>query len=461
VNISQQQHDALNTTIIIEVEKNDYSEKVEQQIRKVQKTVSLKGFRPGKAPIDFVRRMYGKSVLSEEIQNVASEALNKYISENKLDVLGYPLSSSKVESELDIENKETFKFAFDLGMAPTFELGISDQDTLEVFDIQVSDKEVDEDIEYARKRYGKMEDVDVAEGEDIIYANLTELNDNNEPMEGGVAEKPSSFVANMVEDVALKNSLIGVKKDEVLDFNIFQLFNNNDTVISNTLGIPKEGVSDLNMNFRMVVTEVKRRTTAELNEAYYQEVFGPTDYPKTEEEYRERIKANLTHYYANEADMWVDHELGHLLFEKHNLQLPDEFLKRWLVATKPEQYTADTIDEKYNSERSALLRRLVVDKISDKYTVEPTEQDIREEARIYYIGLYKQYGLTMTPDDNFLDETVNKRLGEREFVQQMADRVIYRKSYDKVKEIVTLKKTPISVEDYFKHVNSHKHTHGE
>jgi len=252
VNISQQQHDALNTTIIIEVEKNDYSEKVEQQIRKVQKTVSLKGFRPGKAPIDFVRRMYGKSVLSEEIQNVASEALNKYISENKLDVLGYPLSSSKVESELDIENKETFKFAFDLGMAPTFELGISDQDTLEVFDIQVSDKEVDEDIEYARKRYGKMEDVDVAEGEDIIYANLTELNDNNEPMEGGVAEKPSSFVANMVEDVALKNSLIGVKKDEVLDFNIFQLFNNNDTVISNTLGIPKEGVSDLNMNFRML-----------------------------------------------------------------------------------------------------------------------------------------------------------------------------------------------------------------
>lgn len=461
MNINHQKRDDLNSTIIIEVEKTDYSEKVEKELRRKQKNAVMKGFRPGKAPMDMVRKMYGKAVLSEEIQSIASEALNNYISENKLDVLGYPLSSAHEKSDLDIENKETFKFAFDLGLAPTFELSISDKDTVEIFDIQVSDKEVDEDIEYARKRYGKMEDVSVSEGEDIIYGTLTELNDNNEPLEGGVAEKPTSFVPNMVTDEALKNSLIGITVGIELNLNIFQLFNNNDTVISNTLGIPKEGVSDLNMNFHLVVTEIKRRTTAELGEEYYKEVFGPTDFPANETEYREKVKSNLENYYRNEADMWLDHEIGNVLFEKHSLQLPDEFLKRWLVATKPENYTSETIDEKYATERSALLRRLVVDKIADVHKVEPTENDIREEARIYYHGLYRQYGLTMMPDDNFVTETVNKRLGEREFVQQMADRVIYRKSYDKVKEIVTLKRTPISVEDYFKHVNSHKQEHSE
>ncbi len=461
MNINHQKRDDLNSTIVIEVEKTDYSEKVEKELRRMQKNAVLKGFRPGKAPLDMVRRMYGRSILSDEIQNVATDALNNYISENKLDVLGYPLSSVHEQSDLDIENKENFKFAFDLGLAPSFELNISSADQLEIFDIQVSDKEVDEDIEYARKRYGKMEDVESAEGEDIVYANLTELDENNAPLEGGVADKPASFVPNMVQDEALKSSLIGVQKGSTLDVNIFQLFNNNDTVISNTLGIPKEGVSDLNMNFRLVVTEIKRRTTAELNEDYYKEVFGPEDFPKNEEEYRERVKANLTAYYRNEADMWLDHEIGHILLDKHSIQLPDEFLKRWLVTTKPEQYTAETIDEKYATERSALLRRLVIDKVADTYSVEPTEADIREEARIYYLGLYRQYGLTMMPDDNFLADTINKRLAEREFVQQMADRVMYRKSYDKIKEIVTLKQTQISVEDYFKHVNSHKHEHAE
>jgi trigger factor len=461
VNISQQQHDNLNSTIIIELEKADYTEKVEKEIRKVQKNVSMKGFRPGKTPIDLVRKLYGKSILSDEIQNVASEALNNYISDNKLDVLGYPISSEKVPSSLDIENSETFKFAFDLGLAPTFELNISDKDQVELYDIQVSDKEINEDIEYARKRYGKLEDVEVAEGEDIIYATLTELNEENMPFEGGVAEKPASFVANMVEDEALKQSLIGLKNGDSLTINIFQLFNNNDTVISNSLGIAKEAVADLNMNFSMLVTEIKRRTNAELGEDYYKEVFGPNDYPKTEEEYRAKIKSNLENYYNNEAQLWVDHQIGHLLFEKHNLQLPDDFLKRWLTATKPEHYTTENIDEKYEQEKSALQRRLVVDKIATVYNVEPTEDDIKEEARIYYLGMYRQYGLTMMPDDHFLDETIAKRLAEKEFVQQMADRVTYRLAYDKVKEIISLKKISISVEDYFKHVNSHKHEHAE
>lgn len=461
MNISQQQQDDLNTTIIIDVDKTDYSEKVEKELRKVQKNVAIKGFRPGKAPMDMVRRMYGKNVLSDEIQNIASEALNNYISENKLDVLGYPLSSANVPSDLDIENKENFRFAFDLGLAPTFDLNISEKDALTTFKIEVSDKEIDEDIEYARKRYGKLEDVDVAEGEDIVYANLTELDSNGAPLEGGVSEKPASFVPNMVQDEALKNSLTGITKGATLTVNIFQLFNNNDTVIANTLGIANEGVQDLNMDFHMVVTEIKRRTVAELGTEYYMEVFGPDNYPQNEEEYRERIKANLENYYKNEAEMWLDHEMGHMLMEKHALQLPDEFLKRWLLTTKAEQYNSENIDDKYTNERSALIRRLIVDKISETHSIEPSEEDIREEARIYYLGMYRQYGLTMQPDDNFLNETVAKRMGDREFVQQMADRVIYRKAYDKVKEIVKLEVKPISVEDYFKHVNSHKHEHAE
>lgn len=459
--ISIDKLDELNSTIIINLDKSDYQEKVDNQLKKVQKNAVIKGFRPGKAPQGMVKRMYGPSILADEIQQVASDSLNKYITENNLDILGYPITSERIKSEIDIAANDTFKFCFDIGLAPTFELSINSKDKLKMFDIEVTDKEVDEDIAYARKRYGKMEDVDVSEAEDIIYANLTELNETGEPLEGGVQEKPASFVAGMIEDEALKATLTGVKIGDVFDINIQQLFNANQTVISNTLGIPKEAAADLNDLFRLSVTATKRRTEAVLGEAFYMEVFGPDDYPKNEEEYRARIKTNLENYYRNEAELWLDHEIGHLLMDKHNIQLPDQFLKRWLVANKPDQYTSENIEEKYDQERSALQRRLIIDKIAETQKIEPTEEDIRSEARLYFIGLYRQYGLTMMPDDSFLENNINQKLGEREFVQQMADRVIYRKAYDSVKEMVTISREKVSVEDYFKHVNSHKHEHNE
>jgi len=200
VNIQLEKHDDLNLTVIISLGKEDYQEKVEKEVKRIQKSANIKGFRPGKAPLGMVQKLYGKGILAEEIQNIASEAMNKYIQDEKLDILGYPIASTKIESEIDIEGSDSFKFAFDLGLAPQFELNISAKDSLEQFDIQVSEKEVTEDINYSRKRHGKMFDVESAEDEDIIYAGITELDENGEVLEGGVAEKSISFVASMIED---------------------------------------------------------------------------------------------------------------------------------------------------------------------------------------------------------------------------------------------------------------------
>ena len=246
-----------------------------------------------------------------------------------------------------------------------------------------------------------------------------------------------------------------------MEVDIQKLFNGNEGVISSSLGIAREGVNDLNTKFKLIITDIKRRTVAELNEEYFKEVFGPMDYPKSETEYRERIKSNLENYYRNEADLWLDHQIGHVLMEKHSIQLPDEFLKRWLITTKTDHYTTENIDEKYAAEKEALVRRLIIDKIAETNELQATEDDIRQEAKVYYVGMYRQYGMNITPEDGFLDGTINKRMAEREFVSQMADRVIYRKAYDKVKEMVTLQENKVNVEDYFKHVNEHKQAHGE
>jgi len=154
VNIQLEKHDDLNLTVIISLGKEDYQEKVEKEVKRIQKSANIKGFRPGKAPLGMVQKLYGKGILAEEIQNIASEAMNKYIQDEKLDILGYPIASTKIESEIDIEGSDSFKFAFDLGLAPQFELNISAKDSLEQFERTAPIQSYYKDINYSRKSAG-------------------------------------------------------------------------------------------------------------------------------------------------------------------------------------------------------------------------------------------------------------------------------------------------------------------
>lgn len=461
MNTRLEKHSELEATVVVELSKADYQDKVDQQIKKIQKTARINGFRPGKAPLGMINKLYGKSVLADEIQQMASDRLNDYIKEENLDILGYPIGSERIESQLDIENSDSFTFAFDIGLSPQFELSINEKDTLETFKIEVTDKEVDEDIDHARKQRSQMEDTETSDDESIVYAEVTELDENGNPLDGGVNAKPISFVPSMIEDKKLMKSFVGVQKGAEIKCDVRVIFNNNETVITNSLGIAKEGINDLSKDFNVVVTEIKTRIMPELTPEYFAETFPGDDAPKTEEEYRARVKSNLEKYYENEASLWLDHEIGHLLLKNHTFNLPDEFLKRWLTATKQEDYTPENIEEKYGKEREALVRRLIIDKIALTHDLKAEQEEIIQEAKLYYLGMYRQYGLNLDINDSFLTETVMKRFGEQEFISQMNDRVIYRKAYDTAKEKISLKEKKVSVEDYFKHVNSHKHQNGE
>jgi len=461
VNIRLEKLNDLEASVLIEMSKADYQEKVDAQIKKIQKTASIRGFRPGKAPMGMIQKMYGKTVLADEIQQIASQKLNEFIEEQKLETLGYPLGSTRFDSKLDIENSEDFVFAFDLGIAPKFELNLTTKDKLDLFQIEVTDKEIDEDIEYARKRHAKLDDATKSDAESIVYAEVNELGDDGQPLEGGVSAKSVSFVPSMIENKKLQKQFVGIEKGFSTTCDVRELFNNNESVLTSALAVAKEAISDLSSSFSVNVTEIKTRTLPELNDEYFKEVF-PTETPSNEAEYRERVKANLEHYYKNEASLWLDHEIGHLIMTKHDIQLPDDFLKRWLMETKTEDYNAENIDEKYAQEKDALKRRLIIDKLAEQHDLKAEQAEVIEEARLYYVGMYKQYGLDVSMiGQDFLNETIAKRLQEREFVGQMSDRVIYRKSYDKVREMISINDKKTSVEDYFKHVNKHKDTHGE
>lgn len=449
--------DDLNATLVVELAKSDYAEAVEKELKKHQKQAVIKGFRPGSAPLSMIKNMYGKSILVDEINRLASQGLYDYLKEQNIDIIAQPLPSETVKSDIDIDNKEIYTFAFDLGLAPSFEFNISDKDVLDKYIIKVDDAEVDKEIETLTMRNGSMEDAETSSEKDIIYALVTELNENDQPFEGGVENKEISFTPELIKDETLKSKLTGISNNAELNVNIFSLFNENHSVISSTLGIAKEAAADLNPVFSLKITGIKKRVPAEVNQELFDKIMGEGVVSDLET-FRSKIKENLEAYYRNESDQQIEHMISHLLDEKHNVPLPDAFLKRWLLNTKEEQYTADNIDERYENESKVLKEILIREKAAAKFNLSVEKQDIEDASLGYTLSLFRNYGL-QNPEFEFIKKFSDDSLKKRDYVEQMNDIAIRRKVYNKIKEIVSYNEKEISIEDFYKLIEAHNHQH--
>ena len=263
--LALQKQDELHAVLTINISKDDYAPRVEAELKKTQKKVSVPGFRPGNAPMGMVKKMYGKGIYVDEVNKMASEALFGYLDENKIEYLAQPMMIDSDEQKVNFDVEEDFNFLFEIGIAPKAELALSDKDKVTRYKINVGETELDKEVENIQRRYAKQEEAEAAEDKDIVYLNSTELGEDGKPLDGGLVDKNISTTPELIKDKALQKKLMGIKVGDQFDGDIFKLFDNNVTVISNSLGIQKEGVDDLNKIFSFTVTEIKRFIPAELN----------------------------------------------------------------------------------------------------------------------------------------------------------------------------------------------------
>jgi trigger factor len=213
----------------------------------------------------------------------------------------------------------------------------------------------------------------------------------------------------------------------------------------------------LNPTFKISITEIKRQIPAELNQELFDQVMGEgvvTDI----DAFRAKIKENLEAYYKNESDQQVEHMISHLLEEKHEVPLPDAFLKRWLLNTKEEQYSAENIDERYENESKVLKEILIREKAAAQYELKVEQQDIEDASLGYTLSLFRNYGM-QNPDFEFVKKFSDDSLKKRDYIEQMNDIAIRRKVYNQVKEIISYNEKPVSIEEFYKLIETHNHQH--
>ena len=297
MNITKQQVDDLNAVVKIELQPDDYQERVSQVIRQYRKTASVPGFRPGKVPTGISKKMYGKAVLVDELNKLLSESLGKYIYDNKLEVIGTPLPK-KSEKDQAFEEGKDFEFLYELGIAPHVEVTMP-KNKVPYYLVKVDEKMVEDDVADIRRRYGKFSNPEVSDETNILYGEFNELDSEGILIEGG-HKTTTSVSIEMVKDVQDRKQLVGLKKGDVIRISPRKLFVSEEELTA-LLKLEK-GSPSLDSDYQFTVMTVNQIEKAELNQELFDKVYNDGSV-KTEEEFYTKIREGIASYFERESEI--------------------------------------------------------------------------------------------------------------------------------------------------------------
>lgn len=448
MNITQEKTGNLNAVVKIKIAPADYSAKVEKAIKDQAKKAQLPGFRKGMVPAAHIKKMYGKSILVEEVNNLLNDTLSNYITEQKLEILGQPLPQMDDAREFKWDNTDEFEFDYELGLAPAFDVNISSKDKFTQYVVKADQETMESRIKNIRRSYGKMTNPEVAAEGDVLYAELVQLGTDGSVFEGGISNT-ATIRLDLIKDKKVLKSLVGLKKDDVVTVDIQTVFEDT-AAIAKALNISEEDAADLKSNFQLTVKNVNRLEESDLNQEFFDKLFGEgtvTD----EAGFRTKIQEEVESMFTQDAERKLSNDIYEALLEKHSFDLPDEFLRRWLKATN-EKLTDEELAEGYDDFAKNLKWTLIENKIIKDNSIEIKYEDVVAAAKAKLDAQFRMYSPSPLPEDQLAQYAV-QFLQDKENANRTFEEVKAAKTFEQIKTIVTLDQKDI---DYDKFVELDK-----
>jgi len=453
MNISQEKIDNLNAVLKININPEDYTPRVDKAIKDQAKKAKIPGFRPGMVPAAHIKRMYGKSILVDEINNLLSDTLNKYIEDEKLEVLGQPLPKVDAEKSYNWDFADNFEFNYEVGLAPEFKIDFSSADKLPEYVIKVDDETLASRIKNIRRSYGKMTNPDVSADDDVLYSELVQLSPDGSVFEDGISNT-TSVRLDQIQDEAIKASLIGLKKDDVVTLDIQKAFDNDAAKVAGLLKIDEEAAADLKSNFRLTVKNVNRLEESDLNQEFFDKLFGEGTVT-TEAEFRAKITEELESMMQQDAERQLQDGIYHLAIDKVKFDLPDEFLKRWLKATN-EQLSDEELQGGYNDFAKNLKWTLIENKVIKENNIDIKYDEVFALSKQRLAQQFQMYSPQPIAEEQLAQYTV-QYLQNKENANKIFEELKALKVFDYIKSVITLNKKDIALPEFNKLVAAHQH----
>lgn len=446
MNITKENVDDLNALLKVEVAASDYKDKVDETLKNYRKKANIPGFRKGKVPMGIVKKQYGKSVLADELNKMVSEALFKYIEDEKLDLLGNPLPKQDEEVKGDFENPDSFEFVYQIGLSPSVDVKLSAKNKYEYTKVKIDDELVNKQVDDLRRRYGKLSAGEKVGDRDLVMGQFVELNDDGSIKEGGIMHS-ATVSMEFVEKKDVKKELLDKKVGDKIIVNPYDVSRGGKDTAS-MLGIKEEELDTIAEKFQFTINEIKQMELAELNQDLFDKLFGEGNV-KSEKEMREKIIADLEKMFEKDSDKILARRVTNDLIEKTEVQLPDEFLKKWIHASQKEPVPMEEIERDYDNYAKGLKWQLIQSTIFKDNDIKVEQEEAIEYTKGLLINQYAQYGMP-APEEAELNATAQQVLGNKEEGQRIFDMLAEDKLTGFFKETVKLKDKEVSYDEYIK-----------
>lgn len=447
MNITKENINELNAIVTVKIEKSDYEATVNEQLREYRKKANMPGFRPGKVPAGLVKKMYGKAILAEEVNKMLSQNLTKFIVDEKLNILGEPLPNEEKTPEFDWEKTEDFEFAFDVAVAPEIEVKFDKRKKYPYYLIQVDDEMIDQQVESYTGRFGENEKVDAVEEKDTIRGNFVQLDAEGNELEEGIKAEQVIIAVDLMKDEEVKKAIQGKKAGDTIVFDPVKVYENKHEV-GHMLNISHEEAENIEGDFKFTISEVLRFKKAEVNEELFKKAFGEDTEIKTEEEFRNKLRADIEEQLKYSSDYKFTIDSRDILVEKISMELPEEFLKRWLKETNNE-LTEEQIEADFDNFMKDLRWQLIKDRVAKDNEVKIEQEDVKAMAKEIAAMQFRQYGMFSMPDEQ-LSAYADQILQNEEERRRITTRVQEEKIMAIIKENVNIDEKAISQEDFNK-----------
>ncbi len=447
MNITQTNVDELNAVIKLEVKKSDYELKVANALANYRKKANIDGFRPGHAPVGMIKKMYGTGVLVEEVNKIISENLYKYIFDNKINVLGEPLPSLTEQKAVDFDNDEDFEFAYDIALAPVFEVKMSKRDKINFYKIKVSEKMLDERVAQYARMYGSNAVVDAVElNTEMIKGAMVQVDENGAVVEGGIENDNTAISLEFMKDEESLAKFKDAKVGDVITFNPVVAYPNKADFAA-MLNITKEEAENVTADFTITIAEINRFSPAEVNEELFEKAYAGKEV-KDEAGFRALISEEIAATLVNDSDYKFSIDAKAKFVKKCDITLPEAFLKRWIIASNKE-VTAEQVEKEFPQYADDIKWQIIKSKIVEDNELKVSEEDVREVAKEFARMQMQQYGLANLPDEH-LNGFVDKILESEKERKNIVDRASEVKIMQHIKGAVKLDEKEVEVEEFNK-----------
>lgn len=437
MNIKRTDIDPLNATLSIEISKADYQEPVNKILANYRKTAVIPGFRKGHVPNNLILKKYRVPVLIEEINKMIQAQLNDYIKKEDLNLLGNPLP--KTQEDIDWQ-EDDFTFEFELGLAPVFQVDLKSSSAITQYEIKTDDDTINKQVDRVRENYGKLiAKKEIASGNEVtgVFKN-----------EGEEIDATATFATTKIKGKTNLKKFVGAKVGDTLELKTKGLFNDDQDLIK-FLKIEKDNAENLDIEVSFEITEVNEREKAELNQEFFDKLFGP-DVIKSEDELKERLREEASKQFAQQTDQKLLTDITESLIDNTAFDLPADFLKRWIAASGEKEMTIEEAAAEYDRSEKGLRYQLIESNlVRNNEDLQLKFEDLQEYSRTMIRQQMLQYGHTDATDEE-VDSVVARIMSNQEEVKRMSEQLQNEKMLKFFKENAKLKKKEVTYEVFIK-----------